>query len=57
MEGITIAKITRKHLSRTQVNLLTLSKQQVNIIEETYSKWESGQTIAVIPMEMWSYSY
>ncbi|EML6325230.1 recombinase family protein [Bacillus cereus] len=51
-EGIAVAKSQGKHLGRPQVNLSTLSKQQMNIIEETYSKWKSGEITAVIFMEM-----
>ncbi|MDM5194634.1 recombinase family protein [Bacillus hominis] len=52
MEGIAVAKSQGKHLGRPQVNLSTLSKQQINIIEETYSKWKSGEITAVMFMEM-----
>ncbi len=51
-EGIAIAKSQGKHLGRPQVNLSTLSKQQINIIEETHSKWKSGEITAVMFMEM-----
>ncbi|MEK4544482.1 recombinase family protein [Bacillus sp. FSL R5-0585] len=51
-EGIAVAKSQGKHLGRPQVNLSTLSKQQMNIIEETYSKWKSGEITAVMFMEM-----
>ena len=51
-EGIAVAKSQGKHLGRPQVNLSTLSKQQMNIIEETYSKWKSGEVTAVMFMEM-----
>lgn len=34
-EGISVA-----NLGRPQVNLSTLSKQQLHMIEETYSKWK-----------------
>ncbi len=51
-EGIAIAKSQGKHLGRPQVNLSTLNKQQINIIEETYSKWKSGEITAVMFMEM-----
>ncbi|CAI8816786.1 Recombinase [Bacillus pseudomycoides] len=52
MEGIAVAKSQGKHLGRPQINLSTLSKQQLNIIEETYSKWTSGEITAVMFMEM-----
>ncbi len=52
MEGITIAKSQGKHLGRPQVNLATLSKQQMHIIEANYPKWKSGEITAVIFMEM-----
>ncbi len=51
-EGIAVAKSQGKHLGRPQVNLSTLSKQQMNIIKETYSKWKSGEITAVMFMEM-----
>ncbi|MBJ8025559.1 recombinase family protein [Bacillus cereus] len=51
-EGIAVAKSQGKHLGRPQVTLSTLSKQQINIIEETHSKWKSGEITAVIFMEM-----
>ncbi|PFZ09596.1 recombinase [Bacillus pseudomycoides] len=51
-EGIAVAKSQGKHLGRPQVNLSTLSKQQINIIEETHSKWKNGEITAVIFMEM-----
>ncbi|MFE5392672.1 recombinase family protein [Bacillus thuringiensis] len=51
-EGIAVAKSQGKHLSRPQVNLSTLSKQQINIIEETHSKWKNGEITAVMFMEM-----
>ncbi len=51
-EGIAIAKSQGKHLGRPQVNLSTLSKQQINIMEETHSKWKSGEITAVMFMEM-----
>lgn len=51
-EGIAVAKSQGKHLGRPQVTLSTLSKQQINIIEETHSKWKSGEITAVMFMEM-----
>ncbi|HDR7636629.1 MULTISPECIES: recombinase family protein [Bacillus] len=51
-EGIAVAKSQGKHLGRPQVTLSTLSKQQMNIIEETHSKWKSGEITAVMFMEM-----
>ncbi|MEH7278309.1 recombinase family protein [Bacillus toyonensis] len=51
-EGIAVAKSKGKHLGRPQVNLSTLSKQQIIIIEETHSKWKNGEITAVIFMEM-----
>ncbi len=51
-EGIAVAKSQGKHLGRPQVNLSTLSKQQMNIIEETHPKWKSGKITAVMFMEM-----
>ena len=51
-EGIAVAKSQGKHLGRPQVNLLTLSKQQIHIIEETHSKWKNGEITAVMFMEM-----
>lgn len=51
-EGIAVAKSQGKHLGRPRVNLSTLSKQQIYIIEETYSKWKSGEVTAVMFMEM-----
>lgn len=37
-EGIAVAKSKRKHLGCPQVNLSTLSKQQINIMEERSQK-------------------
>lgn len=51
-EGIAVAKSQGKHLGRPQVTLSTLSKQQMNIIEEIHSKWKSGEITAVMFMEM-----
>ncbi|TKH08706.1 recombinase family protein, partial [Bacillus wiedmannii] len=51
-EGIAVAKSQGKHLGRPQVKLSTLSKQQIGIIEETHSKWKSGEITAVMFMEM-----
>lgn len=51
-EGIAVAKSQGKHLGRPQVTLSTLSKQQINLIEETHSKWKSGEITAVMFMEM-----
>lgn len=51
-EGIAVAKSQGKHLGRPQVNLSTLSKQQMHIIEETYSKWKSGEITALMFMEI-----
>ncbi|MED2839074.1 recombinase family protein [Bacillus wiedmannii] len=51
-EGIAVAKSQGKHLGRPQVNLLTLSKQQINIIEETHSKWKNGEISAIMFMTM-----
>ncbi|WP_305927725.1 recombinase family protein [Bacillus mycoides] len=51
-EGIAVAKSQGKHLGRPQVNLSTLSKQQIHMIEETHSKWKSGEITAVMFMEM-----
>ncbi|WP_080515479.1 recombinase family protein [Bacillus mycoides] len=51
-EGIAIAKSQGKHLGRPPVNLSTLSKQQIKIIEKTHSKWKSGEITAVMFMEM-----
>nr|WP_276577831.1 recombinase family protein [Bacillus thuringiensis] len=51
-EGIAVAKSQGKHLGRPQLNLSTLSKQQIYIIEETHSKWKSGEITAIMFMEM-----
>ncbi len=51
-EGIAVAKSQGKHLGRPQVNLLTLSKQQINIIEETHSKWKNGEITAIMFITM-----
>lgn len=40
------------NLGRPQVNLSTLSKQQMHMIEETYSKWKSGVITATMFMQM-----
>ncbi|OFC94540.1 hypothetical protein BTGOE5_51990 [Bacillus thuringiensis] len=52
MAGIAVAQSQRKHLGPPQVNLSTLSKQQINIIEETHSKWKNGEITAVMFMEL-----
>ncbi len=36
----------------TKLEFRTLSKHQINIIEETYSNWKSEEITAVIFMEM-----
>ena len=46
-EGIAVA-----NLGRPQVNLSPLSKQQMHMIEETYSKWKSGEITATMFMQM-----
>ncbi|MFC3882100.1 recombinase family protein [Bacillus songklensis] len=51
-EGIAVAKSQGRHLGRPQVNLSTLSKKQLYIIEETYPKWKNGEVTGVIFMEM-----
>ncbi len=51
-EGIAVAKSQGKHLGRPQVNLSSLSKQQINIIEETHSKWQSENITTVMFMGM-----
>ncbi|MGG0459696.1 recombinase family protein, partial [Bacillus mycoides] len=51
-EGIAVAKSQGKHLGRPQMDLSTLSKQQIHIIEEIHSKWKSGEITAVMFMEM-----
>lgn len=50
VEGIAVAKSQGKHLGRPQANLSTLSKQQMHIIEETYSKWKSREITATMFM-------
>lgn len=47
-----MAKSQGKHLGRPQMNLSTLSKQQIHIIEETHSRWKNGEITAVMFMEM-----
>ncbi|HDR7689662.1 TPA: recombinase family protein [Bacillus toyonensis] len=51
-EGISVAKSQGKHLGRPQLNLSTLSQKQLFIIEETHSKWKSGEITAVMFMDM-----
>ncbi|MEH6933596.1 recombinase family protein [Bacillus sp. JJ783] len=51
-EGIAVAKSQGKHLGRPQMNLSTLKKQQILTIEETHSKWKSGEITAVMFMGM-----
>ncbi|MDA2519858.1 recombinase family protein [Bacillus cereus] len=51
-EGISVAKSQGKHLGRPQLNLSTLSQKQLLIIEETHSKWKSGEITAVMFMDM-----
>lgn len=34
------------------MNLSILSKQQINILEETHSKWKNGEITVVMFMEM-----
>jgi DNA invertase Pin-like site-specific DNA recombinase len=51
-EGIAVAKFQGKHLGRPQLNLSTLSRKKLDIIEETYLKWKSGEVTGVLFMEM-----
>lgn len=46
-EGIAVA-----NLGRPLVNLSTLSKQQIHMIEVTYSKWKSGEITATMFMQI-----
>ena len=51
-EGIAVAKSQGKHLGRPQMNLSTLSKKQLQILEENHSKWKNGEITGVMFMEM-----
>ncbi|MEC2524976.1 recombinase family protein [Bacillus thuringiensis] len=51
-EGIAVAKSQGKHLGRPQVNLSTLSSQQLQIIEETYPKWKNREITGIKFMEL-----
>ncbi|AJH03063.1 hypothetical protein ASE53_28275 [Bacillus sp. Root11] len=46
-EGLAVAKSQGKHLGRPQLNLSTLSKKQLFIIEETYPKWKNREITGV----------
>jgi DNA invertase Pin-like site-specific DNA recombinase len=51
-EGIAVAKSQGKHLGRPKMNLSTLSRKQLHIIDQTYSKWKDGEVTGVVFMEM-----
>lgn len=46
-EGIKVAKAQGKHLGRPQLNLGTISKQQCQILEQNYSKWQCKEITGV----------
>ncbi|GCF76323.1 DNA recombinase [Bacillus cereus] len=45
-EGIAIAKAEGRYLGRPKVNLSTLKKSQIRIIEENFDKWKNGEITA-----------
>lgn len=49
-EGIEVAKNQGKHLGRPQLNLSTISEQQLHIIEETYLIWKKREISGVMFM-------
>jgi DNA invertase Pin-like site-specific DNA recombinase len=51
-EGIAIAKAHGKHLGRPKITLSTLTRKQLNIIEETYPKWKNGEITGVVFSDM-----
>jgi DNA invertase Pin-like site-specific DNA recombinase len=51
-EGIAIAKAQGKYLGRPKINLSTLTKKQLTIIEETYPKWKHGEITGVVFTDM-----
>jgi DNA invertase Pin-like site-specific DNA recombinase len=51
-EGIAIAKAKGMHLGRPKMNLETLSKEQITILETNYSKWKTKEITGVQFMEM-----
>lgn len=46
-EGIEIAKAKGKHLGRPQLNLNTMSKHQLDLIEAYYPKWKAKEITGV----------
>ncbi|GGA36045.1 recombinase family protein [Psychrobacillus lasiicapitis] len=46
-EGIAVAKSKGKHLGRPNLNLNTISKQQLQTLEQGYPKWKSKQITGV----------
>jgi DNA invertase Pin-like site-specific DNA recombinase len=51
-EGIAIAKSQGKHLGRPPISLSSLSKKQLQILEENHLKWKKGEITGVRFMEM-----
>ncbi|HFJ9368489.1 TPA: recombinase family protein [Bacillus cereus] len=51
-QGIAIAKAQGKYLGRPKVNLSTLKKSQVRIIEENFDKWKNGEIKSVDFMKL-----
>ncbi|HFJ9244863.1 TPA: recombinase family protein [Bacillus paranthracis] len=51
-EGIAIAKAEGRYLGRPKVNLSTLKKSQIRIIEENFSKWKNGEITATYFMNL-----
>ncbi len=51
-EGIAIAKAQGKYLGRPRVNLSTLKKKQLLLIEENFDKWKDGEITAAYFMNL-----
>ncbi|MBF8118127.1 recombinase family protein [Bacillus cereus] len=51
-EGIAIAKEQGRYLGRPKVNLSTLKKSQIRIIEENFDKWKNGDIKSVDFMKL-----
>lgn len=51
-EGIAIAKAEGRYLGRPKVNLSTLKKSQIRIIEENFDKWKNGEITATYFMNL-----
>lgn len=51
-EGIAIAKAEGRYLGRPKVNLSTLKKSQIRMIEENFDKWKNGEITATYFMNL-----